>query len=253
MRHLTVSIFAYNDAESLEPLVKEIVEAASQVTDDFGILIIDDGSKDQTLAVANKLAKADPRIEVLPHPVNLGFGPTLRDACIHPDSEWVLLLPGDGQVPPRELLKLYPLTKNHQYIIGYRQLRKDPWYRSVNSWVYNRLVRMLAGRMIHDVNSSALIDRRVIAHVKFRAQSAFIHAELLLESLRHGASFTEVRIDHRQREFGMASGSKFSVIMATMRDLLKYLIRRGPVPFPVEPWTPEQFVASEKSKIQKQP
>ncbi|MFO0945567.1 MAG: glycosyltransferase family 2 protein [Planctomycetota bacterium] len=253
MRHLTISIFAYNDAESLEPLVREIVDAATQVTDDFGILIIDDGSKDETLAIARKLAKADSRIEVLPHPVNLGFGPTLRDACIHPNSEWVLLLPGDGQVPPRELLKLYPLTKDHQYILGYRQLRQDPWYRSVNSWVYNRLVRMLAGRMIHDVNSSALINRKVIAHVKFRANSAFIHAELLLESLRHGASFAEVRIDHRQRQFGMASGSKFSVILATMRDLMKYWIRRGPVPFPVEPWHPDHFVAPDESKSQWKP
>lgn len=226
MPHLTISIPAYNDAESLPALVQEADDTARQLTPDYEILIIDDGSKDNTRQVARDLVAKFPRVRLEVHEVNLGFGPTIREAYLSPLSEWVIFIPGDGQVPPSELVKLYPFSSEYDFIIGYRRLRADPLFRKVTSRVYNRLITRMAGRQIHDVNGSALIRRRALDHVDLRCNTAFIHAELLLEALRNGARLKEVRIDHRPREYGIASGNKLSVILGTIKDALRYHFRR---------------------------
>lgn len=226
MPYLTVSIPAYNDAETLPSLVEEAVEIAGQITDDYEVLIIDDGSKDNTSEVARELVSRFPKVRLHVHPVNLGFGPTIRECYTMPESEWVFFAPGDAQIPPRELLKLMPYKDQFDFIIGYRKLRKDPFYRKVQSRVYNRLVTRLAGCKVHDVNSSALVRRTVLNGTKLECKSAFIHAKLLLEALRNGAKFKEIRIEHREREFGSASGARPSVILGTVRDLAGYWFRR---------------------------
>lgn len=226
MPHLTISIPAYNDAESLPALVAEADATARQVTDDYEILIIEDGSKDDTRQVAEGLVAQNPRVRLVVHEVNLGFGPTIREAYLSPASEWVIFIPGDGQVPPGELVKLYRFTSDYDFIIGYRRLRADPFFRKFTSRVYNRLITRMAGRRIHDVNGSALVRRRALDHVDLRCDTAFIHAELLLEALRNGARLQEVRIDHRPREYGIASGNKVSVILGTIKDAIRYHFRR---------------------------
>lgn len=226
MPYLTVSIPAYNDAETLPSLVDEAIETAQQITSDYEIFVIDDGSKDNTKDVALELAGKYSQVKVHIHPVNLGFGPTIRECYTTPQSEWIFFAPGDAQIPPRELLKLMPYKDDFDFIIGYRRLRRDPFYRKIQSRFYNRLITRLAGRKVHDVNSSALVRRSLLEGTTLECKSAFIHAKLLLEALRKGARFKEVLIEHREREFGAASGARPSVILGTVRDLAGYWLRK---------------------------
>lgn len=225
MAFLTISIPAYNDADSIGPLIDESVRAAAAVTEDFEILVIDDGSKDDTAAVVERKMSEVPRLRLHRHPVNLGFGPTIREAYILPQSEWVYFIPGDGQVPATELARLWPLADRFQFILGYRKLRKDPPFRRLTSRVYNRLVSLLAGTRVRDVNSAGLLWRKALEGAEFRCTSAFIHAEVLLEARRLGAAYAETEIDHRPRLFGSGSGGKIVVIAATVRDMLLYAAR----------------------------
>lgn len=224
---ITISIPAYNDAPTIGPLIEESILVAAKLTDDYEIFVIDDGSQDETPRLLETLRREIPQLRIRRHPQNLGFGPTIREAYTLPETDWVFFIPGDGQIPPSELLELFPHGKTHDFILGRRKYRNDSWSRKIQSWCYNVLISLIAGRRIQDVNSGGLMQSRVLKGSHFRSKSGFIHAEILLEALRQGASLAEVEIRHEPRRFGVASGNKPRVILATIRDMLIYLARRA--------------------------
>lgn len=225
--HLTISIAAYNDAPTIGPLIAESLEVAAQLTDDYEVFVIDDGSQDETPRVLAQIAADNPRVKVHTHPVNLGFGPTIRESYQMPDSDWVFFLPGDAQVPASTLLPMYKLTDRYNFIIGRRAMRQDNMVRRFVSWSYNLMISVLARRRIYDVNSVALASRHALEAVTLKSRSAFIHAEMALEIMSYGFGYGECDIAHRPREFGTASGNKIRVILATIWDMLAYASRKA--------------------------
>ena len=224
MNHLVISIPAYNDSATVGSLIEKSLATLSKISDRHGVFAINDGSRDETWEVLKKIASSYPKVHIHNHEKNLGFGVTIREVYLLPESEWVFFIPGDGQIPPSEILKLYPFTKSHTFILGHRKKRNDPWMRKFNSWCYNWTISLIAGRRIHDVNSVALIKREILQGIEFESTGAFIHAEILLKALGKGASLIEVEIEHKPRLHGRGSGNKWKVILATVKDMIKYLL-----------------------------
>jgi hypothetical protein len=167
---------------------------------------------------------------VLEHDRNYGFGRTIREVYTLPESEWIFFIPGDGQIPPSELLKLYPHRDRYSFILGHRKHRNDPLSRKFTSFCYNTFVSLLAGRRIRDVNSVGLLKRAALEDANLISTSAFVHAEILLAALRGDAAVAEIEIEHRPRTHGKASGNKWRVILPTARDLLRYFVRQSVMP-----------------------
>lgn len=230
MVHLTLSIPTYNDAQSIGPLVEAGLDVLRRLTANFRILIVDDGSQDDTVARVRQLMAMHPEVELAVHPRNLGFGAAIRDAYLLPTSEWVICLPGDGQVPAECLARLYPLTADHRLVLGSRRYRRDPWRRRFQSAVFNRLISLLARQRVYDVNDAALVHRSLLSGLELTSASAFVFAELFLECLRRGATWCEIEIEHRPRQAGRGAGGRVDVILATCRELVLYALRRGRVP-----------------------
>lgn len=230
MVHLTLSIPTFNDAESIGPLVEAGLAALRRLTGSFRILVIDDGSRDDTVARVRGLMAVHPEVELVVHPRNLGFGAAIRDAYLLPVSEWVICLPGDGQVPAGCLARLYPFTSDHRLVLGTRRYRRDPWRRRVQSAVYNRLVSILARQRVRDVNDAALVHQSLLTGLHLTSASAFVFAELFLECLRRGTTWCEIEIEHRPRQAGRGAGGRVDVILATCRELFLYALKRGRVP-----------------------
>lgn len=226
MTELTISIPAYNDGSSIEDVIRESVEVASELTSNYEILVIDDGSSDDTFERVEKLQRNQERITLRRHPQNLGFGPSIRESYLSPESQWVFFVPGDGQVPPGELAKLYPLRNEFDMLLAYRVTRRDLLMRRIVSQVYNALIGLIAGRRVYDVNGSALLRGGLIEENTLHSRSAFAHAELLLEVQRRGGSFRAVRTEHRPRLFGSGAGNNLSVIAATISEMTRYLLAR---------------------------
>ncbi|MGD9645642.1 MAG: glycosyltransferase family 2 protein [Pirellulales bacterium] len=229
MTSLTVSIPAYNDAPTLPAIVADSLALTAALGIPVEVLLIDDGSRDDTPAVCQTLADQSPRVRVLTHPENLGFGPTIREAYLVPRTEWVVFLPGDGQIPAAEIERLWQATESagdrpYDLVLAVRAQRNDPWRRRFVSGCYNGMVSLVARRRIHDVNGTALVHRRLLRRIALEGRSAFIHAELVLEAMRAGANYREVTIAHRAREHGSGSGNRPRVIAATFRDLLRYAL-----------------------------
>ena len=229
MTSLTVSIPAYNDAPALAAIVEDGLALSDRLGVAVEVLVIDDGSSDDTPAVCQRLVAASPRVRVLRHPRNLGFGPTIREAYLVPSTDWVVFLPGDGQIPAEAVVALFRAAGGDNVpgcdlVLAVRAQRHDPWRRRFVSWCYNAMVSLVARRRIHDVNGTALVHRRLLERIALEGRSAFVHAELVLEAMRAGANYREVAITHRAREHGSGSGNRPRVIVATFRDLLRYAL-----------------------------
>lgn len=226
MNKIAISIPVYNDSSTIEALVLKSNTVLSSLTDRYQILVINDGSKDNTSQVLENIRQTIPQLKIYDHKINLGFGKTIKEVYTLPESEWVIFIPGDGQIMPSELLKLYTYTKNNEFILGYRKLRQDLFVRKFNSWCYNWIISIFAGRRVHDVNSVALLKRDALKDIQLYSASAFIHAEIFLKLMRKGVSFIEVEIEHKPRLYGRGSGNRWKVILETVVDMLKYLYHR---------------------------
>ncbi len=223
MTDVTFSICAYNDQDSIKLLVNDSIRIAEELSLDYNILIIDDGSSDNTNEIINSLASHNPDIQIHKHEKNLGFGPTIGEVYQLPETEWLLFLPGDNQLPAHNLKKMTSYTKDHNFILGHRVIRQDSLFRKLNSMIYNFCISKLARQKIKDVNSSALVKSSVVKDLKLNSKSGFIHAEVLLKSLKSNCTFIEIPIDHNDRGFGEASGGKFKTISFTIFEMIKYI------------------------------
>jgi undecaprenyl-phosphate 4-deoxy-4-formamido-L-arabinose transferase len=227
IQSLTISIPAYNDSMSLVKLVDETELLCTQLGIPFQLLIINDGSYDNTLKVARELAHKYGNIEVLSHDKNLGFGETLKKVFMLPETEWVLFLPGDNQFPVSNLHRFLEIKDRYDYMLGFRKERRDKAHRKLYSKVYNQLISFFSGYKVRDVNSIVFYRSKIFDKIQLNGKSAFVHAEFFIRTSRADFRVVEIEIIHQEREFGFGSGGNIRVITATIRDLLLYHLRKA--------------------------
>lgn len=222
MNELTIAIPAFNDQLSLPELVKEII-SLKKLLPSFSILIINDGSYDDTLVEAQSLAAQFPEVNLINHPCNFGFGPTIAEIVLGSKTEWITFLPGDHQFPAEVILELWKYHNCYDFILGNRKDRNDSLIRKLNSKLYNTMLRIYAGFNFKDVNSVFLCRSALFKGVQFSSKSAFIHAEIALTAAKHSAKVAVVDIPHQARKFGAGNGGKLSVILPTISDFCRYI------------------------------
>jgi glycosyltransferase involved in cell wall biosynthesis len=218
---LTLIIPAYNDETTVGKLIADSDALLSKVCSDYEIVVVNDGSKDRTLDVLKAAAATNPRVRIINHPVNKGFGYTIRELYMCGSKELVFSLPGDYQYAPKELLTMAQGLKDHDFIIGHRVNRNDPPRRKLQSNFYNAMLRIFYGNKHKDVNSIKLFRKDILNHIKLLSTTAFVDAELVIRADKAGFKIIEIPIEHLPRLSQGASGGKFSVIWDTFSDLVK--------------------------------
>ena len=198
-----ISVFfpAYNDEASIAGLVTEALALLPGLTDDFEVIVVDDGSTDGTARVLEELARAVPRLRVVRHEVNRGYGAALRTGFASATKDLVFYTDGDGQYDVRELLRLRPLLAEGVDIVnGYKIQRADSWQRKALGAAYNGLAHLLFSIPIRDVDCDfRLLRRRAVEQVELVSSSGSICVELVHKLHRRGCVFAEVPVRHRAR------------------------------------------------------
>ncbi len=221
----SVSFFcpAYHDEKNLPVLIPKVHSFLTEIANEFEILIIEDGSPDRTRHVADELAGKFSNVRVIHHAKNLGYGATIRDGFMQSRYEYVMYTDGDNQYDVHEFAAALPLLEHADIVTGYVQEKAADAKRKMQSNLFNTLVRMLFFFPIRDVNCSMKIyKRRVLDAISIRGTSAFIDAEMLIRARRAGFTIVQFPVTHFHRTEGVASGSKMSVILPTIRDMLKF-------------------------------
>lgn len=225
----SISVFfpAYNDEASIGGLVGSALALLPSLTDDFEVIVVNDGSKDGTAAVLEELARADPRLRVVHHEVNRGYGAALRTGFASATKDLVFYTDGDGQYDVRELLLLRPLLVAGVDIVnGYKVQRADGWQRKAIGAAYNGLAHLLFSIPIRDVDCDfRLVRRRAVEQVELVSSSGSICVELVHKLHRAGCVFAEVPVQHRPRVHGRSQFFTLRRVSHTALDLLSLWLR----------------------------
>jgi len=230
---LSLSVFfpCYNEAENAERVVAQAKDVLDALVADWEIIIVDDGSADATGEIADRLVGNDPRIRVVHHETNRGYGAALRSGFAAARKEYVFYTDGDGQFDLAELPKLLDRIDTADIVSGYRRNRRDGLVRRINAACWGFLVQRMLRFRCRDVDSAfKLYRRRLFDRMTLRSNGALIDAEVLARAARQGARIVTVPVTHLPRTAGHATGAKLSVICRAFWELLRLRrdIVRGP-------------------------
>lgn len=202
----SISVFfpAFNDEKTIKSQVTDALAVLPSLTDDFEVLIVNDGSTDSTPAVLDALAHTQSHVRVIHHHRNQGYGAALRTGLAHARKDLIFYTDGDGQYDARELALLFPLMTDKVGIVnGYKINRSDGRHRVVLGKLYNRLARIFFRLPIRDVDCDfRLMRRAAVERLDLVSSSGVICVELVRKLHADGCAFAEIPVHHYPRRHG---------------------------------------------------
>jgi glycosyltransferase involved in cell wall biosynthesis len=224
-RPLGLSVFfpAYNDSGTIASMVIGAVQAASQLTPDHEVIIVNDGSSDATALVADELARLYPQVRVVHHPKNGGYGRALRTGFASATKDLIFYTDGDAQYDPREMTLLWThLTDEVDLVNGYKISRSDPLHRIFIGRVYHYTVKILFGLKVRDVDCDfRLLRRAIFDRVRLEKDSGVICLEMMKKIQDAGFRIAEVPVHHYHRAYGKSQFFNFRRIYRTAIDVMR--------------------------------
>lgn len=220
---LSVILPAYNEAQVIASTVSTVREALSTWKMDFEIIVVNDGSADRTEAIIAALAARNPRIRLVTHPVNQGYGAALVSGFTAATKELTFFMDADGQFDIRDLQQFFPFIDEYDAVIGYRLDRQDSWMRKLNAWGWKCLIGWVLGVHVRDVDCAfKLLHTEFLHQHPLETRGAMINAELLYKLTRAGYNYREIGVHHYPRLGGRATGAHLRVIFRAFRELFAY-------------------------------
>jgi glycosyltransferase involved in cell wall biosynthesis len=214
---------AYNEQANLEQSVGRTADALAEHARSFEIIVVDDGSRDGSPAVLERLKAAHANLRVIRHPVNRGYGAAVRSGFDAARLPWVFLMDADNQFDPSEIRLLLERAAEADIVTGYRRHRRDPLPRRLNAFAFFTLVRLLFGRLARDVNCAfKLIRRDLLERMALHSEGALINTELLVLARRMHARVVEVPVQHYPRRSGKQTGANPRVVLRAFGELFAF-------------------------------
>lgn len=224
INNLSVFFPCINEEGNLENTVSEAEKVLKKLKIDYEIIIVDDGSGDSTGKIADKLAAENPRIRVIHHPKNQGYGEALKSGFYNARFDTIVYTDGDGQFDFSEITKFLEKISDHDLVIGYRIKRQDSFLRKLfgRGW---RLTLFAFFRLtLKDVDCGfKMVSKKVlerISHLK-SSRGAMINAELAIKTKKMGFKIAQVGVSHYARISGKPTGANVRVIVKSYVELLK--------------------------------
>ncbi|MEW6321241.1 MAG: glycosyltransferase family 2 protein [Acidobacteriota bacterium] len=221
---LTMFFPAYNDAGTIASLVIRSVQVAATLTDDFEVIVVNDGSQDDTPQILDELARQYPyHVKVVHHARNRGYGGALRSGFQAASKELVFYTDGDAQYDPTEVRELWAkMSPEVDWVNGYKISRSDPFHRIVIGRVYHHTVRLLFGLKVRDVDCDfRLMRRRIFEKVRLEKDSGVICLEMMKKFKDAGFRVAEVPVHHYHRTYGKSQFFNVRRVVRTGIDVLK--------------------------------
>ena len=210
----SLSIFfpAYNDAGTIASLALLAHMTARTLTDDYEVIVVDDGSPDHTGALLDEMARIFPWLKVVHHEQNRGYGGALRTGFLTATKELVFYTDGDAQYDPREMTTLFEaLSPEVDFVNGYKISRHDPLHRVVIGRVYHWFVKLAFGLRLRDVDCDfRLVRRAVFEKVELTRDSGLICVELVTKIEKNDYRVAHVPVHHYHRIHGRSQFFNFA-------------------------------------------
>lgn len=226
IKELSVFFPTYNEEKNIEKVVGDAKKVLENIAGVWEIIIVEDGSRDKTPEVADRIAKTDPRIRVVHHKPNRGYGGALKTGYSEAKYEWVAFADSDDQFDFSEITKFIEKQKETgaDLILGIRINRADPFVRKLFTFVWSKVLpRVLLGLKVTDYSCGFKLIKKSVynAVLPLVGEEKVTQIEMLTKAQRAGFKFAEVKVNHYPRKFGQQTGADIKVILRSIRDLLK--------------------------------
>ena len=224
MPGLSVFFPAYNAAGTIASLVITSVKVAATLTDDYEVIVINDGSQDDTAKILDELARIYPsRVRIVHHEVNRGYGGALRTGFATASKDYVFYTDGDAQYDPAEMAVLgEKMTDGVDWVNGWKISRSDPLHRIIIGRLYHHYVKLLFGLKVRDVDCDfRLMRRRIFDIVRLEKNSGVICLEMMKKFQDAGFRVAEQPVHHYHRAHGQSQFFNFPRVFRTLIDVHK--------------------------------
>lgn len=223
---LTLVLPAYNEAENIEVVVARAFQVLPLYTDDFEIIVVDDGSRDDTPQIIERLAADDARVHPAHHDSNLGYGSALRTGFGLSRGDHVMFMDADRQFDIADIRLLVPFVENFDVVAGFRMERNDPLRRRIYAEIFNVTIRILFGVHLRDIDCAFKIFRGdLLRSLELSEPGALINTEMQAKLRRQGATVEQVGVHHFPRVAGHATGGSARVILRAMVQTVRLWLR----------------------------
>lgn len=222
-KNKSISVFfpCYNDSRSIKKLVIDAFSILEEISSDYEVIVIDDGSKDSSRKVLQNLAKEYSKLKLVFHNKNQGYGGALRSGFKSASKDLIFYTDGDGQYDVRELpILLNLMTEDVNFINGIKMTRHDPTYRTIIGNLYSFIARWLFWLPAYDVDCDfRLIRKELMEKIWLKSNSGSICIELVKKAERANAKFRQVSIHHYERSYGRSQFFRPSHLISTLWEL----------------------------------
>jgi len=222
MESITAFFPCYNDARSIGSIVQKAVKTLKKITPNFEVIVIDDGSSDNSREVLVNLKRRYSELKLIFHPSNRGYGGALISGFKNATKDLIFYTDGDGQYDVEELANLVILMKKDvDFVNGIKITRRDPLIRVVGGNLYNFVIRWFFWLPVFDIDCDfRLIRRRIIKKINLRSTSGAICVELVKKCQKAGARFFQVSVRHHERLHGRSQFFRLNRLIHTSYELI---------------------------------
>jgi len=220
---VTIAMPAYDEAPNLERVATEALDALASSGADGELLIVDDGSTDGTGAIADRLARRDPRVRVAHHAMNRGFSGAMTTSLREARGDWVFLVPADGQIQMSDLGRFLAARADADIVVGVRAFRADHTGRAVLSRAFHLIAKTLFPLPLAEFSSTFLFRRAIVdaMPIRSRPSGASFLPEVLYRAKVRGGRFVQLTIAPRPRMGGRAKGARIGGALRTLTELVR--------------------------------
>lgn len=223
---LSLVLPAHNEGDNIEIVVRRALAILPRYTDGFEIIIVNDGSRDRTEAIIDRLGKEDPRVRPVHHRRNRGYGGALVSGFKASANDYVMFMDADRQFDIADIRLLSPFVPLFDIVAGFRMERSDPVHRRINAEIFNIAVRVLFGVHLRDLDCAFKVFRGdLLRSLELTSSGALINAEIQAKLRRQGATLVQVGVPHHPRVAGQATGGSLRVIVKAMRETVVLWLR----------------------------
>jgi glycosyltransferase involved in cell wall biosynthesis len=222
---LTIFYPCFNDGGTIATMIIRGMQVAEAVADDFEILVINDGSQDDSALVLEEMARLYPgRVRLIQESRPSGYGGVLRKGFASSTKEWIFYTDGDAQYDPRELTQLVAgLGPDVDMVNGYKIKRHDPLHRVWVGLAYQYFVKIAFALVIRDVDCDfRLLRRSIFDAIELESRSGTITFEMVKKIQDAGFKISEVPVHHYYRQYGTSQFFNVRRVLRTLLDLTRW-------------------------------
>lgn len=210
----------FDEEENLAELMEGACKIGAELAENFEVVVVNDGSRDRSAEIIDTWAEREPRIRVIHHSRNSGYGAALRAGLGEARGEWIFFSDADLQFDLNQLRDLLVHAARYEIVAGYRSPRRDPWPRLLIAAAWGAIVRVFFGLRVRDIDCAfKLFKRQVIESIPLASVGAFINTELLVRARASGFRIHQVPVRHRRRRHGRQTGAHPRVLLKACAEL----------------------------------